>query len=151
MVGRPILRSEEKVGDVVLKVCQYSLRNICLPYLQDIMVGDECAKLRSMLEVNYPVSAGIVRNWDDMNHLWDYTFNEKLKIDPTDCRILLTEPPMNPKENRQNDSDHAREVSVRAAMLRCRLCDFHAQGMRIANMGFAVSPLPHRFDHRCCG
>lgn len=42
-----------------------------------------------------------MRNWEDMNHVWDYTFNEKLKIDPTDSKILLTEPPMNPKKNRE--------------------------------------------------
>lgn len=65
------------------------------------MVGDECAKLRHALEVSYPVNAGIVQNWEDMGHLWDYTFYEKLKIDPKECQILLTEPPMNPIKNRE--------------------------------------------------
>ena len=64
------------------------------------MVGDECAALRSSLEVTYPVANGIVRNWEDMEHLWDYTFYNKLKVDPNECKVLLTEPPMNPKENR---------------------------------------------------
>lgn len=40
-----------------------------------------------MLEVNYPMDNGIVRNWEDMEHVWDYTFNEKLKIDPTNCKV----------------------------------------------------------------
>jgi actin-related protein 2 len=44
---------------------------------------------------------GIVRNWEDMQHLWDYTFREKLGIDPKECKVLLTEPPMNPKKNRE--------------------------------------------------
>jgi len=65
------------------------------------MVGDECAKMRNMLEVKYPVANGIVRNWEDMNHLWDYTFYERMNINPKECRILLTEPPLNPKENRE--------------------------------------------------
>lgn len=66
------------------------------------MVGDEASELRSMLEVNYPMENGIVRNWDDMKHLWDYTFGpEKLNIDTRDCKILLTEPPMNPTKNRE--------------------------------------------------
>lgn len=51
------------------------------------MVGDEASQLRSMLEVNYPMENGIVRNWDDMLHLWDYTFNEKLKENPKDCKV----------------------------------------------------------------
>lgn len=47
------------------------------------MVGDDASELRSMLEVNYPMENGIVRNWDDMIHLWDYTFGEeKLNVDP---------------------------------------------------------------------
>lgn len=42
------------------------------------------------------------RNWDDMCHVWDYTFGpEKMNIDPKECKILLTEPPMNPTKNRE--------------------------------------------------
>lgn len=86
MVGRPILRSEEKIDNVQIK---------------DIMVGDEAAKLRTMLQITYPLDNGIVRNWEDMEHVWDYTFNEKLKVNPKDCKIMLTEAPMNPNQNRK--------------------------------------------------
>lgn len=44
---------------------------------------------------------GIVKRWDDMQHLWDYTFFEKMRIDPAGRKILLTEPPMNPLRNRE--------------------------------------------------
>lgn len=55
-----------------------------------------------MLEVNYPMENGMVRNWEDMLHVWDYTFGqEKLNINPSECKILLTEPPMNPTRNRE--------------------------------------------------
>ena len=34
--------------------------------------------------------------------MWDYTFGkEKMNIDPRECKILLTEPPMNPLANRE--------------------------------------------------
>jgi len=85
MIGRPIMRAEEKVGNVELK---------------DIMVGEEASELRTMLELNYPMENGIIINWEDMFHLWDYTFYEKLKIDPKQCKVLLTEPAQNPKNNR---------------------------------------------------
>ena len=66
------------------------------------MIGDEAAEVRTMLQMSYPMENGIIRNWDDMNHLWDYTFFEKLKIrNPADHKILLTEPAMNPKKNRE--------------------------------------------------
>jgi actin-related protein 2 len=86
LVGRPILRSEETVEGVEIK---------------DIMVGDEAAKLRSMLQITYPLENGIVKSWDDILHVWDYTFDQKLKVNPEECRILLTEPPLNPKKNRE--------------------------------------------------
>ena len=44
---------------------------------------------------------GIVKRWDDMKHLWDYTFEEKMKIDTNGRKILLTEPPLNPLKNRE--------------------------------------------------
>jgi len=86
MVGRPILRSEEKIDNVQLK---------------DIMVGDEAAKLRSMLQITYPLDNGIIRNWEDMQYVWDYTFYENLKVQPKECKIMLTEAPMNPVQNRK--------------------------------------------------
>ena len=86
MVGRPVLRAEEAVAaDVTLK---------------DIMCGDDAAAVRHSLECSYPVENGIVKNWEDMEHLWNYTFWEKMKINPADHKILLTEPPQNPKSNR---------------------------------------------------
>jgi len=44
---------------------------------------------------------GIICNWEDMEHVWDYTFHEKLKIDPKECKIMLTEAPLNPAQNRK--------------------------------------------------
>lgn len=87
LVGRPIIRSTAKIGNIEVK---------------DLMVGDEASQLRSMLEVNYPMDNGIVRNWEDMIHLYDHTFGrERLNVDPRNSRILLTEPPMNPMKNRE--------------------------------------------------
>ena len=69
---------------------------------QEFYVGETCIENRSQLDVSYPMENGIVRNWDDMKDIWDYTFGEnKLNIDPKDCKILLTEPPMNPNSNRE--------------------------------------------------
>jgi len=86
IVGRPILRAEERSGDQVIK---------------DIMCGDEAAAVRSMLQITYPMENGIITRWEDMMHIWDYTFTEKLQINPSGRKILLTEPPMNPLSNRE--------------------------------------------------
>jgi actin-related protein 2 len=91
MIGKPLMRFEEEFkGGVVLK---------------DIMVGDECAENRAMLDISYPVENGIVRDWEGMKHVWDYTFFERLKCDPKEHKVLLTEPPMNPIANQKNMYD----------------------------------------------
>jgi len=53
-------------------------RRLCS--LQDIVVGAACADLRHQLDVSYPVTNGIVQNWDDMGHIWDNAFYSELKV-----------------------------------------------------------------------
>lgn len=91
IVGRPILRAEER--SVGLNAPQIALK--------DIMFGDEASVVRNYLDISHPMEHGIIRNWDDMTRLWDYTFREKLKVDTTGRKILLTEPPANPTKNRE--------------------------------------------------
>jgi len=95
MIGRPLMRFEEDFKDVELK---------------DVMVGEECAKHRAMLETSYPVENGIVKDWEGMKYLWDYTFSERMNIKPADHKILLTEPPMNPKQNQEKMLQHMFEM-----------------------------------------
>lgn len=57
--------------------------------MQDMMVGDEARKHCRKQKMNSPVdNIGIVRNWEDMKHLWDYAFGEtKLNVDPKTCKV----------------------------------------------------------------
>jgi len=91
IVGRPILRAEERgtsTGGNAMNIT-------------DVMVGDLASQYRTYLQVTQPMEHGIVRNWEDMKLLWDYTFNDKLHVDTAGRKILLTEPPMNPLKNRE--------------------------------------------------
>jgi actin-related protein 2 len=67
------------------------------------MIGDEANPLRSYLEITYPMKEGKISNWEDMEHLWNYCFNNKLGLpeDKSDKYILLTEPALNPVKNRE--------------------------------------------------
>jgi actin-related protein 2 len=88
IVGRPQLRAGTKTKG----------KNVTL---KPIMVGDECLGVEEYLEIKRPLENGQIRDWSDIIHIWDYVFNTKLNIDPTEHKILLTEPPMNPKKNRE--------------------------------------------------
>jgi actin-related protein len=64
-------------------------------------IGDEAQKMRGVLNLSYPIESGIVTNWDDMEKVWSYCFNNELRMDPSEHKVLLTEAPMNPKVNRE--------------------------------------------------
>ena len=49
----------------------------------------------------YPIPHGIVTNWDDWTRLMNYVLTEKLAVDPSQHPVLLSEPPLNPKANRE--------------------------------------------------
>lgn len=68
------------------------------------MIGSEASENRALLDISYPMENGIIRNWDDMTKLWEYTFKDQLGLKDeefNDAKILLTEPPLNPKANRE--------------------------------------------------
>jgi actin-related protein 2 len=87
IVGRPLLRASQKVGDIELKA---------------LMCGDEANPLRSMLDISYPITEGIVESWDDLTKLWEYTFHTKMGLpqDLSQHKILVTEAARNPVKNR---------------------------------------------------
>ena len=87
IAGRPLLRANQKVGDIELK---------------PLMLGDEANPLRSMLEISYPISEGIVENWDDMTALWEYVFFQRMNLPKnlSGHKILITEAARNPRKNR---------------------------------------------------
>jgi len=64
-------------------------------------IGDEAQKMRGVLKLAYPIESGIVTDWDNMNKVWEYAFNNELRCDPSEHNILLTEAPGNPKANRE--------------------------------------------------
>ncbi len=65
-------------------------------------IGDEAMQKRGILNLQYPIAAGIVESWEDMEKVWHHTFYNELRIAPEEALgVLLTEAPRNPKANRE--------------------------------------------------
>lgn len=70
-------------------------------YTREYYIGEEALELRGVLKLVYPVEHGIIKSWPAMEKIWHYTFYTDMRIDPSEHPILLTEPPMNPRTNRE--------------------------------------------------
>eukprot|EP00013_Stygamoeba_regulata_P009295 CAMPEP_0177674060 /NCGR_PEP_ID=MMETSP0447-20121125/26330_1 /TAXON_ID=0 /ORGANISM="Stygamoeba regulata, Strain BSH-02190019" /LENGTH=381 /DNA_ID=CAMNT_0019182083 /DNA_START=93 /DNA_END=1238 /DNA_ORIENTATION=+ len=63
--------------------------------------GDEAASKRGILRLNSPIERGVVTNFDDLDRLWHQTFYRELGVVPEEHSMLLIEPLLNPRENRE--------------------------------------------------
>ena len=70
-------------------------------YAKTRFVGDEAQAKRGVLTLTHPIQRGIVVNWEDMEAVWHHTFYNEMCVAPEEHPILLTEPPLNPKANRE--------------------------------------------------
>eukprot|EP01125_Pyxidicula_operculata_P002108 TRINITY_DN12053_c0_g1_i1.p1 TRINITY_DN12053_c0_g1~~TRINITY_DN12053_c0_g1_i1.p1 ORF type:complete len:412 (-),score=102.27 TRINITY_DN12053_c0_g1_i1:49-1284(-) len=67
----------------------------------DFHIGDDALTMSKTYALNYPVRKGQVDNWTQMEQLWQHCIFKYLRCDPEDHFFCLTEPPLNPPENRE--------------------------------------------------
>ncbi|KAG7192762.1 Arp2/3 complex subunit, actin nucleation center [Scheffersomyces spartinae] len=70
----------------------------------DFSIGYEALSAASGPNYNlsYPIKHGQIENWDHMERFWEASIFKYLRCEPEDHYFLLTEPPLNPPENREN-------------------------------------------------
>ena len=61
---------------------------------KDVYIGDDAMAKKGILDINYPISHGIVTDWEDMEKVWHHTFYNELRTTPSEAKgVLLTEAP----------------------------------------------------------
>ena len=68
---------------------------------KEYYVGVEAIQKKSLLKIDYPIVEGQVTDIAHMREIFTHLFNNELRISPEEHKIMITEPPNNPKENRE--------------------------------------------------
>ena len=70
-------------------------------YNKDYYIGDETMTKQDVLKLSHPIEHGYIIDWENISRLWHYTFSSKLREIYEGSSIIMTEPPLNPKANRE--------------------------------------------------
>ncbi|KAI3362478.1 hypothetical protein L3Q82_012763 [Scortum barcoo] len=72
----------------------------------DLFIGPKAEEHRGLLSVRYPMEHGIVKDWNDMERIWQYVYSkEQLQTFSEEHPVLLTEAPLNPSKNREKAAE----------------------------------------------
>ena len=63
-------------------------------------VGSEAISKQSMLNIAEPVQSGVVQDIEMLEQIFEHLQNNELRLSFEEHKVLLTEPPNNPKKNR---------------------------------------------------
>ena len=67
----------------------------------DFEIGTTALENQSFSRLTFPIRHGIIADWNAMEKFWERAIFGLLRCDPEDHPFILTEPPMNPPENRE--------------------------------------------------
>ena len=65
------------------------------------LIGGEATHSVDALDLSHPLDHGFVNNWDDMEKVWHHALFNELHVSPKEHPVLLTEPPLNPRPDRE--------------------------------------------------
>ncbi|KAK6464696.1 actin-related protein [Scheffersomyces coipomensis] len=73
----------------------------------DFFIGDEALEAANgpSYGLSYPIKHGQIEDWDHMERFWESSIFKYLRCEPEDHYFLLTEPPLNPPENRESTAE----------------------------------------------
>lgn len=49
---------------------------------KEIYIGEEALAKKGVLKLKYPLEHGVVKDWDEMSHIWHHCFYNELRVSP---------------------------------------------------------------------
>lgn len=91
------IKESKKVGDKDARRVGQGLDDL------NFFIGDEAVGLdeRAGYSVKWPIRHGLIDDWDLMERYMEQCIFKYLRAEPEDHYFLMTEPPLNPPENRE--------------------------------------------------
>lgn len=72
----------------------------------DTFIGPKAEEHRGLLNIKYPMEHGVVKDWNDMERIWQYIYSkDQLQTFSEEHPVLLTEAPLNPRRNREKSAE----------------------------------------------
>ena len=68
---------------------------------KELYVGPEAHQKKSLLTLSNPIKRGVIEDLDQMEKIWQYTYENELVVDPKEHPVFLTEPPLNDPKKRE--------------------------------------------------
>ena len=78
--------------------------------LSDVYIGDNIEEKRGIIYTSNPIGAGYVKNWDDIEKVWEYTIYTELRVPPEEHPIIMTETPLSSNKCRETATQIMFEV-----------------------------------------
>ncbi|KAJ5070638.1 actin-2 [Anaeramoeba ignava] len=79
--------------------------SLFLSMTPEYWVGEKLKSRKDRLQLNYIIEHGIITNWEFMQTLFSRTIRDELEVGLSEHIFLLTEPPLNPKLNREKTTE----------------------------------------------
>lgn len=68
---------------------------------KDLYIGREAMEKRDILELSHPIKYSVVQNWEEIDKIYHHIFFNQLLVDPNQSKVLVMEPPLNKRINRE--------------------------------------------------
>ncbi|XP_045696839.1 actin-like protein 7A [Phyllostomus hastatus] len=79
-------------------------------------VGRELLNPEVHLKLINPLRHGIIVDWDSVQAIWEYLFQQEMKIAPEEHAVLVSDPPLSPHSNREKYAEMLFETFRMPAM-----------------------------------